>query len=88
MTTSLSEVERRLWQLRALDKAALFLRSPALRRHGRRYKGHVLKRIATALAAQGNTAAAAWVARQALGALPTAKWAAYASWLSWKGRVG
>lgn len=85
MTTSLSEVERRLWQLRALDKAALFLRSPALRRHGRRHKGHVLKRIAEALAAKGDTAAAAWVARQALGALPTAKWAAYASWLSWKG---
>jgi glycosyltransferase involved in cell wall biosynthesis len=88
MTTSLSEVERRLWQLRALDKAALFLRSAELRRHGRRYKGHVLKRIASALATQGDTAAAAWVARQALGALPTTKWAAYASWLSWRGRGG
>jgi glycosyltransferase involved in cell wall biosynthesis len=88
MTTSLSEVERRLWQLRALDKAALFLRSPALRRHGRRYKGHVLKRIATALAAEGDRAAAAWVARQALGALPTAKWAAYTSWLSLKAGIG
>jgi glycosyltransferase involved in cell wall biosynthesis len=87
-TTSLSEVERRLWQLRAMDKAALFLRSSALRRRGRRYKGHALKRIALALAAQGDTAAAAWVARQALGALPTAKWAAYASWLSWRGRGG
>jgi len=48
----------------------------------------VLKRIATALAAQGDTAEAAWVARRALGALPTTKWAAYASWLSWKGRGG
>jgi hypothetical protein len=88
VTTSLSEVERRLWQLRALDKAALFLRSPALRKRGRRYKGHVLKRIASSLAAQGEMVAAAWVARQALGALPTAKWAAYTSWLSWKGRHG
>ena len=60
MTTSLSEVQRRLFQLRVFEKASLFAVHPAIRAHGRQYQGYTLKRIAEALAAGR---------RQALGGL-------------------
>jgi glycosyltransferase involved in cell wall biosynthesis len=77
ITTSLGQIERRLWQLRALDKTALFLKSPLLRAYGRRHKGYALKRIAHELAAQGDWATAGYYAREALGVLPTLKWALF-----------
>ena len=86
MTTSLSEVQRRLFQLRVFEKASLFSAHPAIRAHGWRYKGYTLKRIAEALAACGDYRTAACYAREALGAAPTVNWAAYTLYTSVKMR--
>ena len=80
MTTALSEFERRLSQLRLLDRAIFFSRHAAIRAYGRRHKVYTLKRIAKSLAAAGRHAEAAFYAREALGAGPTAKWAGYTAW--------
>lgn len=77
MTTSLNNIERRLWQVRVLDKAALTLKHPLLRQHGNEHKGYALKRITEELAARGDWRAAGVYAGQALAVLPTLKWAAY-----------
>ena len=82
MTTVLSELEKRLFQLRVLDRAALFAHHPAIRAHGRRHKAYALKKIAELLAAAGRPAVAASFAREALGAGPTLKWAGYTAWLT------
>jgi glycosyltransferase involved in cell wall biosynthesis len=88
MTTSVSLLERRLFQLRVMDKAALFAKHPGIRAHGRRRKGHALKIIAEELAANGRAKEAAWYAGQALAALPTMKWAGYTAWLGRKMLLG
>ena len=77
MTTALSMIEKRLFQLRVLDKAALFARHPSIRAHGRLHKGYVLKRMAEELAAARRWRDARWLATQALGASPTIKWAGF-----------
>lgn len=82
MTTSLSGIERRLIQLRVFDKAALFAIHPEIRAHGRRYKGYTLKRIVESLVKEREYKAAAFYAREALGAAPTVKWAAYWCYLA------
>lgn len=81
MTTAISELERRLFQIRVLDRAALFARHPGIRAHGRRHKAYAVKKIAEILAASGRSQEAAWYARQALGAGPGIKWAGYTVWL-------
>ena len=86
MTTSLCEVQRRLFQLRVFEKASLFSAHVAIRAHGWRYKGYTLKRIAEALAARGHYRTAAYYAREALGAAPTVNWAAYTLYTSAKMR--
>jgi len=78
MTTAVSMLDKRLYQLRLLDKAALFARHPAIRAHGRLHKGYVLKQVAEELAAARRWRDARWFAGQALGAAPTWKWTAYA----------
>lgn len=88
MTTGLSDVERRLFQVRVLDRAALFARHRGIRAHGRRNKGYALKRIAGLLAASGRREQALWYALEALGAGPTIKWAGYTAWLWFRARVG
>ncbi len=80
MTTSLAALDRWLYQLRALDKAALFAAHPAIRAHARRHRGYTLKRIAEALRAEGRWQSAAHYARQALGAGPTLKWLAFTAY--------
>ncbi len=82
MTTVISELERRLFQIRVLDRAALFARHPGIRAHGRQHKAYAVKRIAEALAAAGRRREAAWYACQGLGAGPGVKWAGYTAWLS------
>lgn len=82
MTTMLSELERRLFQVRVLDRAALFARRGEIRAHGRRHKAYALKKIAEHLDRMGRHREAAFYAREALGAGPTAKWAGYAAWLA------
>jgi glycosyltransferase involved in cell wall biosynthesis len=77
VTTGLSTVERRLWQVRVMDKASLFLKSPLLRGYGRRHKGYALKHIATELAALRLWALASVYAAQGLAVLPGFKWAIF-----------
>jgi len=81
-STVLSEIERRLFQLRVFDKAALFATHPLIRAEGLRQKGYTIKRIAELLARAGDYAAAAHYARLGLGAKPTLKWLAYTGWIA------
>lgn len=81
MTTSLSELDRRLFQLRVFDKAALFAVHEEIRSLGKAYKGYTLKRIAELLAQAKDYESARFYARTALGAAPTIKWAAYTTYL-------
>ena len=80
VTTLFSEFERRLTQLRLLDRAIYLSRHATIRAYARRHKAYTLKRIAKSLVAAGRHTEAAFYAREALGAGPTAKWAAYTAW--------
>jgi glycosyltransferase involved in cell wall biosynthesis len=80
VTTALSDYERRLYQLRVVDRAALFASHAAIRNYGHRHKAFTLKKIAETLAHDGRHANAAFYAREALGAGPTLKWAIYTVW--------
>jgi glycosyltransferase involved in cell wall biosynthesis len=82
MTTVLSEIERRLYQVRVLDKAALFAEHAEIRRHGLRHKGYALKKIAEELARTGRPELALPYAREALGLQPTLKWAGFTALLA------
>jgi hypothetical protein len=82
MTTALPMLQKRLHQLRALDKAALFARHPAIRAHGRRERAWALKKIAMELAAAGDWKTAAYYARDGLGASPTPGWLLAAAWFN------
>ena len=80
VTTGYSEFERRLSQLRLLDRAMLNSHNAAIRAYGRQHKVYTLKRIAEALYAAGRNIDGQFYAREALGAGPTMKWAAYTAW--------
>ncbi len=80
MTTSLSEIERRLFQLMVFMRAEYLCRHPAIRAHARRHHVYTLKRIAESLAIAGRHVEAAFYAREALGTGPTVKWAGYTVW--------
>jgi glycosyltransferase involved in cell wall biosynthesis len=80
ISTAHSDFERRLFQLRLLDRAIFFSRHPAIRAYGRRYKAYTLKRIAESFATVGRHTEAEFYAREALGTGPTAKWAGYTVW--------
>ncbi len=82
MTTVLSDVERRLIQLRVFDKIAVFTHDPRIKAYGRRNKGFTLKKLTEALAAAGRVGDAAFYAREAQAVLPTLKWSAYSTWLA------
>lgn len=77
ITTALRQTERRLWQLRVLDKCVLSLRSDLLRQYGWRHKGYVLKRIAEQFAGRGDWRTASQFALEALAVLPTFKWSLF-----------
>lgn len=81
VTTTHSAFERRLSQLRVLDRAILLSRSAALRAYGREQKAYTLKRLAASLAEAGQGAEALFYAREALGAGFTVKWLGYCAWL-------
>lgn len=85
LTTAHTEFERRLSQLRLLDRAVIFSRHATIREYGRRHKSYTLKRISELLAADGRHTEAAFYAREALGAGPTIKWAAYTAWRTLRG---
>lgn len=82
MTTAISMLEKRLLQIRVLDKAALFATHAQIRSHARKHKAYALKKIAEESASNQNWPAAASYARQALAILPTAKWTLFSLYCS------
>ena len=79
-STAETELSKRLYQLRVLDKAALFSTQLELRRYAMRERTYVLKHIATEAAATGRFDCAAYYARQALMARFTFGWLAATAW--------
>ena len=77
MTTAVSMLEKRLLQVRVLDKAALLSGNNVIRQHSQKHKAYALKKIAEELAQKHNWPLAAYYARVALGAAPSLRWAAY-----------
>ncbi len=71
MTTAISDTQKRLSQLRVVDKAATGAQHPMIRAHGREHRGYVLAKIAANLAAAGDQKGAAAYARGAFGARPS-----------------
>jgi glycosyltransferase involved in cell wall biosynthesis len=84
ITTSLSTVDKHLYQLRVLDKAALFAKDPQIRSHGRLHKSFALKKIAEELARTGSWRTALFYAAQALAARPTLKWTGFTAYCATK----
>jgi len=82
MSTVVSNLEKRLDQLRVLDKAVLFASQPAVRAHGKEHKVYALKKIAEQCAQDGRLDVASHYARQALLIGFGWKWAAYTLWLA------
>jgi glycosyltransferase involved in cell wall biosynthesis len=79
VTTGSTMLEKRLYQLRLTDRAALFARSPLIRARGRSDKVATLKKIAEELAARRDWRSAAFYAREALAARPSPKWLGFAA---------
>ncbi|MCX7382483.1 MAG: glycosyltransferase [Alphaproteobacteria bacterium] len=77
MSTIVGDLEKRVFQLRLLDKAILFARQEAVQAYARRHKAYTLKRIATEAAAMGADRTAAHYALEAAGARFTFGWAGY-----------
>ncbi len=80
ITTALSDFERRLSQLRLLDRAIVSSQHREIRDYARRHKAFTLKRIAETLATSDHPEAASFYAREGFGAGPNLKWAAYTGW--------
>jgi glycosyltransferase involved in cell wall biosynthesis len=66
LSTSVSDLEKLLYQVRVLDKTILFSRTPELKLYGKQHKVYALKRIASQLAADGANDLACYYAREAL----------------------
>jgi glycosyltransferase involved in cell wall biosynthesis len=75
-STSLSELSKRLCQLRVFDKAVLFSERPEVRRYAMRQRAYTLKHIATEAAQNCRLDSAAYYAWQALIARPSLGWLA------------
>lgn len=85
MSTTVSALEKQVFQIRVLDRGILFARSPAIRAHARRHKGYVLKAMAEELARAGQFATAGYYAREALLVAFGVKWLAYSLYLTVRG---
>jgi glycosyltransferase involved in cell wall biosynthesis len=66
MSTSESELSKRLYQLRVFDKTVLFSTRPEVRRYAMRQRAYTLKHIAIEAARIGRLDCAAYYAREAL----------------------
>lgn len=80
MTTNLSELERRLFQMTVFDRARYLSHSEAIRAYAIRHKAYTLKRIVESLVASGQHESAAVYARDAFWTAPSAKWGCYTVW--------
>ncbi len=65
MSTLLGDIDKRLYQLRVLDKAICFSRHAALRDHGRTHKAFALQKLAADLEDAGRIREAYFYAREA-----------------------
>lgn len=74
VSTAESALSKRLYQLRVLDKAALFSRRPALRHYAMRHRAYALANIATEARRIGQADSAAYYRREALVARLSAAW--------------
>jgi hypothetical protein len=66
MSTAESEMSKRLYQLRVLDKAVLFATRPELRRYAMRHRLYVLEHIAVEALRTGRPDCAIYYRREAL----------------------
>lgn len=82
VSTKVSMLEKRNFQLYLLSKAATKSRSPAMRRYARKNMGFTMKHIAQELIEDGRIQDALAHGYAGLGAKPSLGWAAYLVWLS------
>ncbi len=82
MSTLVSDVEKRLFQLAVLDKSALLASHPEIREHCRTHKPYVLKKLAEGLAGRSEFSTAAYYAREALAIGFSFKWLLFTLYLS------
>ena len=82
MSTLVSDIEKRLFQLTVLDKSALLAVHPEIRKHCRTHKPFVLKKLAEGLARRADFATAAYYAREALAVGFSFKWLLFTLYLS------
>ena len=80
MTTAVSELERRFFQLMVFDRAEHLSSHSTIRAYARQHKAYTLKHIAKSLAAAGCHIEAAYYAREALRMASTVKWGGYTGW--------
>lgn len=80
--TTLSELERRIFELTVLNRAIYLARHSTIRAHARRYNEYPPKRVAKSLASKGHYAEAAYYAREVFRTTPTIKLAGYSGWLT------
>lgn len=80
MTTSLSELERRLFQTTVFDRARYLSDHESIRAYATRQKAYTLKRVVESLVTSGRHKSAAVYAREAFSTAPTLKWGAYTAW--------
>ncbi len=77
VSTAVTQLEKKLFQLRICDKAILHARHDAIRRLARRAKGYTLKGIAELLETSGQRDEAVYYMREALLVGFSFKWLAY-----------
>ncbi|MGA8760339.1 MAG: glycosyltransferase family 2 protein [Stellaceae bacterium] len=87
MSTSETELSKRLYQLRVLDKAVLFSKRSELRRYAMQRRAYTLKHIAMEAARSHHLDSAAYYARQGLAAGPTLGWLAITASLAIRHRL-
>jgi hypothetical protein len=73
MSTRISVVEKRLYQLRLLDKQIISAVRPEIRRYARLHKSYTLQHLADELNRQGRHTAAAAYAREAVALRPSVR---------------
>ena len=82
VTKIVSNLDKRLFQIRLLDKAILFACNRAVRNHGKRHKGHTLKKIAEEMYGLADYEKASYYAREALLIGLTWKWLLFTIYVS------
>jgi hypothetical protein len=81
-STALSEMERRLFQLRVFEKASSLSRHREIRAYGARHKAYTLKHLAESLVRHRQYEKAIYYARAAWRIAPTPRWTAYTVWIA------